>query len=248
METEIYLKKIDLELDKRKSFNSKYSLRAFARDLEISVSILSRLRSRSIPFSSKLKKRIKTKLFKNDDEFNLFSANCLCDPSFFGLKKKFETRDFYYFRYWYFWTIWELSKINNIQLAPAQLAQQFSIPESDVKAILEWVTKINQAIKSNEYENLSFDNIFKNLNQSIFEERYIQLIHQLPTSLLSDVRPYISQKAYPMAINQELANVIQDKITKLTEEISSLIASDQNSKDRVCELTISLLPASFPNE
>lgn len=248
MVSEIYLKKIDLELNKRKSLNPRYSLRAFARDLEISVSILSRIRTRSLPISNNLKQKLKEKLFKSDEEFNSFSANCLCNPDFGGVKNKFDSCDFYYFRYWYFWTIWELSKVNATALDSLKLSQEFSIPESDIKAILQWITTINQSINAADSGATGFDSIFKNLNQNIFEERYIQLIHQMPTSPLNEVKPFVSQKAYPLAVNKELANIIQEKILKLTEEITILTAQDKSPKDHICELVISLLPTPLSNQ
>lgn len=243
MISEIFLKKIDLELSKRKDLNQQYSLRAFARDLDISVSILSRVRTRSLPLSENLKQKLKSKLFKTDLEFNTFALDCLNSPDLFFRTSKFNTSDFVNFRLWYFWTMWQTQKGDDPSIFLDNIIKQLSISKTDALIFVNWFSQVQRNTTSHDSTCFSFANVFKNISQQAFEERYLNLLQTLPQTPLKDVAPFISQKAYPLALSKNLAERIQDKITILTNDIVQMIERDDSPKDQVCELIVSLLPS-----
>lgn len=245
MLSQIFLKKIELELSKRKIANPQYSLRAFARDLGVSVSILSRVRNNTLPMSNNLKQKLKSKLFKTDSEFYSFLSEYLNTSEQTTQTKTSNSSDYIYFRYWYFWTILQTKTTKNPQEISSHMARLLSISEMDALSIIDYFSKISESYKTKVADCFNFAHFFKKIHPSTFDERYLQLINNLPKcSIDNDVSLYISQKAFPIAINQNLADKIQEKITRLSHEIVQMIEDDHSPKDHVCELVVSLIPSS----
>lgn len=244
MLTQAFLKIIDNELSRRKSVNPQYSLRAFARDLEISASILSRVRNGTLPMSDTLKQKIKSKLFKSDKEFYSFLTECLKFPEQILKTDNNNNFDYSIFRYWYFWTVWQTQKGTPIAIISSHMAKLLSISETDATSIIRFFSQLSNNYNAHSPNCFNFAQLFKHIQHQTFNDRYIQLINNLPkSSLNNEFSSYISQKAFPLAINQKLAVQIQEKLISFSSEIIQMVEEDQSPKDQVCELVISLLPS-----
>lgn len=240
MTSEVLLLRLNSEFEKRKKANSRYSLRAYARDLNIPASILSRIRSRTIAISENLVLKLKPKLFKDEDEFNTFYCECLNSPNFISPSKKMSPKDFSYFRLWFFWMQLNLNKSNSSIVELKQAALESGLTEDDFKFLSSYFSKITE---SNLEPTNNFPiNIFKNISHQLFEQRFIHLLYELPNAPLKEIEPYVSQSAYPLLINKNISEVIHHKVQTLMNEIVQIIEQDRSPKDQTCELIISLLP------
>lgn len=243
MISEVILQKLNLEFEKRKISNQRYSLRAYARDLNIPASILCRIRSRSLAISDDRKAKLKTKLFKDDEEFHSFCTEHLSSSNFISSGKKLSQKDFYFFRLWCLWTQLHLNKQYDLEELKS-IAIQNQVDFDDLNFLFNYVK--NNLDKSSDDKKNDFIPIFlfKNISQDAFEERFINFLYKLPESFANEVKPFMVQKTFPLAINAEIAEQIQEKIKAFSIEIVNLIEQNPSPKDHVCEFIVSLLPST----
>ncbi len=215
MISEVILQKLNLEFEKRKKLNSRYSLRAYSRDLDIPASILCRIRSRTLTLSDNLKTKLKAKLFKDNDEYNLFFSECLSSPDLIYPSKKLSQKDFYFFRLWYLWLQTHLSKQPDSQELQF-IAEQNKLDINELTILINYFKNIRNNKSNGDYSDQLPFLLFKNISQDFFEERFINFLYKIPDNYINETKPFVSQKSFPLAINKEIAEQIQDKINNLS--------------------------------
>lgn len=246
MNPEVFYKKIELDFKKRRESNVRYSLRAYSRDLEISVSILSRIRSRDIPISNKVMERLFPKLFISKEDYSLFVEECLKDPNFCSPNRPLTTKEIDLFRRWYFWILWQLNKSGNNLSSIENIAQTLSISTDDVCYVIDWFKKQTlSAEKETHPLELNYHDFLKRISHSCFEERYLCLLQKVANYPFEEVGSYINQKSFSIAINQEMLPYINKRIEEFYTGLISELDHHPSPKADICEFTISLLPLKF---
>lgn len=133
---------LKFEFDRRAKKNASYSLRAFAKFIDISPSSLSRIMNGKRATSLKLEKTILNKL-----EYN-FVTNFKSQNS--GIFKEISIEDLQMNSQWTPDAILELVKIKPFKLTPLKIAKIFNIKLEEAKSSLKWLLKKNYLIKEND--------------------------------------------------------------------------------------------------
>ena len=124
-----YLQK---ELEARKKRNQLYSLRAFARDLDISPSNLSEFLSAKRDFSQKNSLKVAQQLDLSQQDFERFMLSC--QYSFNDDKNAKETwsKLFHIMSHWYYFAILNFAK-KGVVADPVTIAKRLAIKEKEAK-------------------------------------------------------------------------------------------------------------------
>lgn len=117
--------------DSKRKANSRYSVRAFARHLNMSNSALSQIMSRKRLVGPALAKKLEQKL---DIRFSVSPQKTKKTDIHF---KELDIKNIKPNLPWYFITVLELLKIENFRLNEKDLARQFKAPVSEVKQLLK---------------------------------------------------------------------------------------------------------------
>lgn len=122
------------EYDRRLTRNSKYSQRAFARDLGISKSLLHDVFHEKKSMSFKTMKSVASQLGLKDTELST-----IVDDS----RSSMSQQEFSQISNWYYYAILSLAKIPNTPADPSIIARRLGLQESEVVEALQTLEKMN---------------------------------------------------------------------------------------------------------
>ena len=135
---------LEQELIERQNKNTNYSLRAFARDLNISRSALSSALSRQSDLSRKnLELAIKNLHLSPKQSHNLlYSAGYIKSPIKPNKTLMLEESQFQCISTWYIWGLLSLARLPNCKSDPKWIAKRFGITVSQARHALETLKRL----------------------------------------------------------------------------------------------------------
>ena len=233
------------ELSKRIAKNPSYSLRAFANQLEMSHTTLSRILSAKRNLSSTAIDSITKKLGLSPVEAEAFKSNNKTDtihPYFLIQQDNFSA-----ISEWYFDTILELSLIKKFDLKPAKIAKALNISELQAKLALETLERLDLLKKNNRGKyilqeknttnelDLDFTNAAKKKYQKSILEKSSKALEDLP-------RTKRDHTSTTMAIDSADLPKVKELIQKFRKELNKYLQRDDVNPDQVYQLQVSFFP------
>lgn len=226
------------ELLARFKKNPRYSLRAFARSLEIEPSMLSKILRGKRPVSSKVRVRVLshfglpnvTPEMTNEKEFQPIG-----EAAFDVIKD------------WYHYAIIELTKIKGFHSSPEWIAKALDLSVLEARAAVERLIRlglIKVDSKGKFTEGPSNYSIADSADRSLAALAHQKAILEKALSSLDHV-PYHQREnsGMTMAINTSRLTHAENLIRKFRRDLMTLL-EDANGADEVYQLVVALYPVS----
>jgi uncharacterized protein (TIGR02147 family) len=236
------------ELIKRCGKNSGYSLRSFAKALQINPASLSRILSGERAVSEKMRDRLGMRLGLSPRELNSFSISS--NPILDRKKKAYDFQQisedsFNVISDWYHYAILELIHLKNFQPHPRWIAKTLGITTSEVSAAVERLCRLQLLKISSEKKWTSTFGNNTNISSDLKKSAYRKLQKQLLTKALEaldeiplEIR---DQSSMTMSISLKRLPEAIEKITDFRRSLCAFLEQDKE-RDDVYQLLISLYP------
>lgn len=234
------------ELSKRCKNNPHFSLRAFARTLDVEVSSLSKILNGKRSLSRKMLHRISSQLGLSPERVNYFEEKLKPRK-----RKKMEftqlTLDmFTVISDWYHYALLELVTLKDFDPSHAWIAKRLGITVSEVNFAVERLQRLGMLeIEGDRWQQSSghLTTIGSNFTASALKKLQNQILAQAQESLQSTKIERRDQSAMTMAIDSSKLEEAKQRITKFRRDMCAFL-QDSNAKDEVYQLSISLFPVS----
>jgi uncharacterized protein (TIGR02147 family) len=266
--TPFYMSCLEQELANRCEKNSRYSMRAFARALDIAPGPLSQILSQKRVPSYKMARQMLRCIELTPEDQKRFLASIAeahhqrgltrMNPFFRALASSMspETQSrlpippvdlsIDHFRIigdWYHYAILFLTYVDGFDPSPKWIASQLGISESEAKLGVERLLSVGM-LKRKGKKLVSFQQNFttadKHLTTPALRKRQRQILEKAIYSLENDPIETRNFSAMTMAIDEAKIPAAKEKIEKFTQELSEFLESGR--KNRVYELSVCLFP------
>lgn len=246
---------LNSELEKRQSTNSSYSLRAFARDLNIEPSLLSKILRKKIPITLKMLDRLAPSVGLVEPQLISYREYV---KSAEGIKHFENLQDitvhheeFKLIQNWYNITIVELTLLADFQPEAGWIALKLGISQGEATLAVERLislgflqkTEDGRLVKSGagtpglRIVSDDYTSYIKALRQSInqFGDKAMQAMHEIPNAQRTNA-------ALTVAIDSSLVEETNKKIVNFTRSLVDDLEKKSQKKDHVYELMVSFFP------
>lgn len=246
-------------LKEKKLKNKNYSLRSYARYLNINPSVLSRLLNKKIPITNKMLLRLQNKINISDDELCLLQQKLINErlnpKNKWGLDTFFdddELEKFYLLQRWYYLPIIELCNLYPYDLKAELIAKNLKINHSEAVNALKILKKNKILSRSKDKKwraTLGFQALLeKNLFSSAMKARQREVLHKAAEDVAHLNDREFEQCSFAMAIDQDLIPEAKRRIHNFKKKLALDLAKKSKSKNRVYEFSVSLFPLSEKTE
>lgn len=246
--------KINHEFDRRKAINPRYSLRAYAKSLNLDVSVLSRILANKSPVSPKILAKIAVPLAITPDEFTKIEGDLVqskksrrAQPNAdFAAIQQLQSEEFKIIQDWYNYVILELTNIEGFEPSAEWISTKLSISEAEAQLALERLVKLNLLIQDKDGNFVASGNITSGIQEN-FSTVAMRMRQKQVLKRASDAIDLVDfserdQSAVTIAIDTSLIPEIKEKIKKFRRSLANHIAKKSKKKNRVYEISISLFP------
>lgn len=246
---------LNSELLKRQSTNSSYSLRAFARDLDIEPSLLSKILRKKVPITLKMLDRLAPSVGLVEPELISYRQYI---KSVDGIKHfenmqdvKVHHEEFKLIQNWYNITIVELTLLADFQPETGWIATKLAISVDEAKLAVERLITLGFLHKTEDGKLVKSGNgtpglriisddyasYINALRQSItqFGDKAMQAMHDIPNSQRANM-------TLTVAIDSSLVDEAKKKITQFARTLADDLEKKSQNKDHVYELMVSFFP------
>lgn len=243
----LYLQQV---LVQRCRTNSRYSLRSFARSLQISPSSISRILKGERNVSIDLRKRLGLRLGLGLTEIERFAedsgvASVRGEVVKTATYKQLALDAFSVISDWYHFAILELIELESFRQDPRWIARALGITVGEVNAAIERLERLQILKTESSGKWINVSGSHTNINSEIKAEAHRKLQRQVLEMAIRalDEVPLErrNQTAMTMAIHTKRLPEAIKRITKFRRELCAFLQQDQ-SRDQVYQLGISLYP------
>ena len=234
---------IQREFIDRSRKNPAYSLRAFAKYLEIDQSFLSKLLKGQRAITLDLARNIGPKLgLKPKQVDDLFLNGAAALPGFLSLSED----EFELLSGWHHFAIIELSKTNEFESDPNQIAKRLGIHVEEVREAIERLERLGFIkVEEDEFKVLSPNTSWTNTQktsdarkrfQRTLIEKSLDAIDHVPFDLREN-------GSVTIAINKDRLPEFKEKLKEMRKELSNYFQTNgEKNLDEVYQLTVSFFP------
>ncbi len=240
----IFTRILKREFEKKKQKNTQYSLRAFAKYLEVDHSLLSKVLRSKREFSTKMILRIAPKIGLSSDQVKLISKH---QGSGKFLWEKIDKDLFNKVATWLTFAILETIKIPHISFSASKISKALSLDISEIQPTLDKLVSLE--VISNNNGVYKFDNPSTNwfdfehtseVRKRLQEEFLIKSIEALKSvnfkeRIHSSLTISMNRKDLPA-----VKEITQDYIKKM----NTFISTSDKDKEVVYQLCTSFFPLS----
>ncbi len=251
LEPKILLPKMILreELEKRSSKNPRYSLRAFAKTLGMSHTVLSLILSGKRAVSKKMATRLaefldfdpiqKQKLIENRKTVNVRNQ---IDSDY----QQLSLDTFTVISDWYHYAILSLLELSQARFEAKWISKALGITEIQAKLAMDRLTRLKlvEKSKNGKWQQTGYPLKVENtVSTSATRKFQRQLLEKALESLESDPIEKRDFSSMTMAIDPELIPYARDEIQKFRRELARKLESRGNAK-AIYNLTVQIYPVS----
>jgi hypothetical protein len=223
--------------------NPAYSLRAFAKYLEIDQSFLSKLLRGQRSITKELSEAVGPKLgLKPAQVQALFATGTSSIPGFLSLTDD----EFELLSEWHHFAILELIKTNDFDPNPHKIAQRIGVHVEEVRSALERLQRLNfiqiseSGIKllapSNTWSNSKKTSIARKRFQKSLIEKSLSAIDHIPFELRDN-------GSLTVAVSKNRIPEFKQKLKEVRQDLANYLQPNgENDLDEVYQLTISFFP------
>ncbi len=231
------------EFIERAKKNSAYSLRAFAKNLGIDQSFLSKVLKGQRPITANLVATIGPKLgLKPQQVKKLFTEGTASMPNFLSLSDD----EFDHLSEWHHFAILELSKTVNFNPSPKKMAQRLGLHVEEVRSALARLERLGFIrIADDKLQILAPNTTWTNTSSSTEARRQFQ--KKLLTKGLEAIEdtPFDLREngSLTVAINKKRLPEFKEKLRLMRKELADFFQKDNElGLDEVYQLTVALFP------
>lgn len=232
------------EFIKRKQKNKKYSLRAFAKKIEVSHSVISEILNGKRRLTTKTFSRISNKLNLDPAIAKKYETHILKRKRQYT---QLETRAGKLMSEWYFNALLELLEIKNVPQDPKGIANQLDIEESKVVSALDLLQELGLIKKTNNRWKVLIKNTtsWGNLN-------YVDIVNRVQMQNIEKGKKAIeeidindrSSLGLTVAMNPEDLPEVRKLIYDSVSRIGAFLERKGAVKKQVFHLNLMLFPVS----
>lgn len=233
------------EFIERSQKNPAYSLRAFARQLGIDQSFLSKVLKGTRQITPKLVATIGPKLgLKPTQVKSIFTQGTAAMPNFLSLADD----EFDVLSMWYHFAIIELTKTDDFDQDPQWIASRLGIHVQEVRDALERLERLG-FVRSNgkKIEVLTPNTTWTNTTStSEARKRYQKNLIEKSLQAIDDVPFELRENgSLTVAINKSRLPEFKERLRIMRKELSEFLQPNgEENMDEVYQLTIALFPLS----
>ena len=262
--SELYRQYLNNELARRCEKNSAYSLRAFAKALEIDAGTLSKILNGSQPLSFKMAEKILPKLELTPDQQTQFFQSLAQYQGARNLQRvraplklnerqyKGEDLSIEYYRViadWYHIALMEMTFLKSFRPDPRYLAQELGIGMTEAKLALERLISLGLLEKKNgkivkTKEKLSTAD--RHLTTPALRKNQKQFLEKAIHSLENEPLEERSHTNMTMAIDSSKIEIAKKMIREFQMTLCNYLES--GNRDRVFNLSVALYPVQKKKE
>lgn len=225
--------------------NSAYSLRAYAKYLEIDQSFLSKLLKGQRSVTKDLAEAIGPKIgFKPSQLKSLFAAGTQAMPGFLTLSDD----EFELLSEWHHFAIIELAKTKDFEFDIAKIAKRLGIHSEEVRdaiARLQRLGFVHVQAEQKKIKLLSPHTSWSNTRKtSIARKKFQRELIEKGLEAIDHVPfEFRDNSSLTVAINKERIPEFKEKIRQMRKELADFLQKDgEENLDEVYQLTIGLFP------
>ncbi len=214
------------ELEKRQIKNSRYSMRAFARDLKISPSNLSEFLSGKRFFSQKNSEKVALNLGCSKEDIEQFILSSQINQNYKRDDEKSVSSFFQFLSCWYYFAVLNLAKLEENQSNTRWLSKRLAITEAQAKEALSILIKMGlitiadgKMIRSSQYNLYKYTKIPK----QILKRHHSSILSQAGLSLVKDPLQLREMRSIIIKINPTKISQAKDILLTYREKITSFL-------------------------
>lgn len=234
------------EFVKRCQNNAAYSLRAFAKALDLDQSLLTKILNSQRNVSPKVIDKVSERLgvppyFKEDliKNLKLNKYNFI------------EDQDFDLIDHWYYFAILELFKTKNFEGSAVYISKRLNLHKQEVQAALDILTQhgfLNK--KQNTFTLSKRNNSWANTKATTAKKTKLQKELVKKALVALDEVPFEKRdnSSLTLAVNSKKLPALKDKITQMRRELDTFVQCNEKEKtdyDEVYQVVISLYPLTL---
>lgn len=236
----IFRNLLEGELEKRQSVNNRYSLRSYARFLEVDAPTLSKILNAKKNVGERLISRVCKKLGCDPEKINNGSDDGLS----FELLSDDQSQ---YLSKWYYYAILEIIELDDFEYEKKWIAKKLEISEKQVKLALERMIRLGvlKEVDGKLIDNTSgkTTNISSELSSTARREHQKEIL-ELAIDALENTPPEIrDQSSMTVSINTDDIPEVKELIKKFRRDISKFL-NTANNKNQVYNLGVSFYPVT----
>lgn len=260
-----YLKYIFEEFDMRKLRNAKYSLRAFARDLDLTPSKLSRLLRGKEGISRVKAEALSARLNLSKPETNHFlnlveSEHSRSQTVRARIKEKlaaeqetaFDEISLEKFRVisdWYHFALLELLETEGLKPTVPHLAERLGISQTEAKEAIQRLLDLGLLEKSGsgKWRQTMAQLATPSLPSQVLRKYHHQIIHKLQESLETTPVEERDFSAVTFAVSSSQMELARKELKKFRRSLAEKLKKSADPKDRVYCLSLQYFPIDKRN-
>lgn len=239
------------ELARRMSVNPRYSMRAFAKSLDLNVGSLSRLLNGKRPVTLKTAEVLSHRLQLSPLQKSHLLLSLVSTPTskYEENRVEIEEETFRAISNWYHWAILQLVRTkkynsNSQHSSPRWMARQLKISELEAKMAVERLLELGLLTlsKTGFYKRTSknFSTADKKTTSAALKSWQKQLREKAIFSLENDPIEVRSMTSMTMAIDPKKISEAKKMIDEFQERLAEFLES--GSKEKVYQMCVSLFP------
>ncbi len=226
------------EFSKKRSRNPQFSIRAFAKYLDVDHSNLSKIlkgqKDAGLNYISKIEERL------NLTEEILLSASNQ------GIQFEDLTMDvFLVVSNWYYDAILEMTKLNEFSPSVEAISKKLGLTKLEVSEAIKRLEKLGLLeITDNQWkDNSEYNTFVTNTYTSKAQQNYqIEILEKGIEAIREVPRDQRSQSSMTMAISKSQLDKANIEIKNFRRKISEILEESGDIKDDVYQLSVSLFP------
>ena len=257
---------LNFELSKRKEKNASYSLRAFARDLELSPSSLSEVMQKKNGVSSKSLEKISNRITKTENERQYLTDLVLAEfskntavkteagkrlrkakDSF--LTRRMKIQKFRMLSQWYHSAIYQLIELDDFCEDPAWIAEELGITTREAKNALDRLEELELIYRDSLGNIKSLDqshSVFSDVPEEAIRLFHKSIIQQQVESLDNDPMSERENLSMYLAIPSQKIPEFKRKFRDFVTEFWR--SETPEKKDKLYSFSLNFSPVKKRNE
>ncbi len=250
-----FIKNLKSELKKRIDSNAHYSLRAFARDLDIEPSLLSKILRDQYSITENMVRRLSVGLGKSPDEIENLAQKIIHErlenrrahARQSGSFQCIQSDHFEYLSEWYYMAILHLIETVDFKPDPQWCAERLSLSVQEVDEAFERLLRLGYIEKTEgvfyvrqpQYSTLNFPNtsVYLRKMQRQVLEKAIEAMEEVPFDLRH-------QSTLTFAVDANLIPKMVKEINSFRRNMNTLCSAESKVFNEVYHLSFSLYPVT----
>jgi len=236
---------------RRRSGNPNYSLRSFAKSLQLDPGSLSQFLNGRRKYSSKKIKNIALQLEVDQAKLqNLFGAD---SAPFAENYQLVEYEKMHLLANWYYLGILECVALEGFQPTPQWIGKQLGLPACVISLALSQlfahkVLTINEDGSWTNHWQFFTTQVNENVDEIPLRQLQKQLLEKAAQSIEENSAEEKSHSSYVSAMDAELVPEIKEEIRLFRQKIAKLIEQKSKKRDTVYCLQLNLFPQTLKNK